>query len=336
MRSFRLIACCAVLVPLTAALAPRGTAITFAPEDGLSLTKTYTQTLNAELSDIAFNMNGEEVEIEEVPTITITSNESIILNDTYETVEGRRATKLTRVFEELTRSREQVTEEETMSFEETSELEGLSVTFRWDEDEEAYTPRFTDEDESADEELLEELFADADMLGFLPTDEVEEGDSWSVELDDYRRLFSPSGELTFLDEEDEPTRDDIDEQIDENLEGEIECTFKGIEEVDDVRMAVIEFTIELDSEGETSEEMEVEDDEIDSATQSRIINIDSEYEGSLYFNLATGHVASVSLVGESNFSVEEAMVIVHPEFGEFTQSQTMFFEGELEAEITFE
>ncbi|MFT6714102.1 MAG: hypothetical protein ACJAVJ_001384 [Planctomycetota bacterium] len=336
MRSYRLIACCAALVPLTAALAPRGTAITFAPEAGLSLTKTYSQELNAELSDLTFSMNDEEVEVEELPTITITSNEVIVLTDSYDAVDEGRPTKLTRVFDELTRSRVQVTEEDEMNIEETSELEGLSVTFLWDEDESAYIASFTDEDESADEDLLAELFGDADMLGFLPRDEVEVGDTWSVELDDYRRLFSPSGELTFMDGDDEPSRDEIDDRIDENLEGEIECTFMGVEEVDDVRMGVIEFTIELESEGETSEEMEVEDEEIDSATESRTITIDSEYEGTLYFNLAAGHIASVTIVGESNFSVKEGVLIVHPEFGEFTQSQTMFFEGELEGEITFE
>ena len=336
MRSFRFIACCAALVPLTAALAPRGTAITFAPEAELSLTKTYSQVLNAELAEILFSMNGEDVEIEEVPTITITSTETIVLTDTYDAVGDGRPTKLTRVFDELSRSREQSAEEEQTTFEETSELEGLSVAFVWDDDESEYTARFTDEDESADEDLLDELFGDADMLGFLPRGEVEEGDTWSVELDDYRRLFSPSGELTFVDEDDEPSREEIDDMIDENLEGEIECTFKGVEEVDDVRMAVIEFTIELESEGETTEDMEVEDDEVDSATQSRTITIDSEYEGTLYFNLAAGHVASVTIVGESNFSIKEGVLIVHPEFGEFTQNQTMFFEGELEGEITFE
>ena len=92
---------------------------------------------------------------------------------------------------------------------------------------------------------------------------------------------------------------------------------------------------EVESEGETSEEMEVEDAEV-TARQTRTITIDSEYEGTLYFNLAAGHVASLTIVGESNFSITEGVIIDIPEHGEITQSQTMFFEGELEGEVTFE
>ena len=326
----------AVLLPLTAAFAPRGTAITFAPKEGSSLTKTYNQVLNAELAELSISFNGEEMEMEEQPELSISSVEKIVLTDTYDAVDEGRATKLTRVFDELSRGRTQTFGDESDETEEVSELEGLTVLFTWDGEEETYTAAFQEEDKDADKDLLADLFGDADMLGFLPTDEVEVDDTWSVELIDYRRLFSPSGELVFMNEDGESNKDEIDELLDDNLDGEIECTFTGIEDVDGTQMAVIAFTIELDSEAETSDALEPPYGDMPPGTATRKITTESEYEGTLYFNLAAGHISSATIVGETSFTVEEGVDFELPDGETFSQVQTMVFDGEVEVDITFE
>jgi len=326
----------AVLLPLTAALAPRGTTISFAPQEGLSLTKTFSQVLTAEIADLTVSMNDEEMELEGRPEMSIQSTEMIAITDTYTAVEGGRPTKLTRFFDELARSRSQEFDGESIESEETSELEGKSVLFEWDGDEESYEVRFSEDDEDADEDLLADLFGDADLLGFMPKEEVEEGDTWSVELIDYRRLFSASGDLVFLDEEGESSKDEIDELLDDNLEGEIECTFGGVEDVDDVLMALIEFTVEIESDAETSGDLGIDDPEVSSGVEVSEISTSSEFEGTIYFNLRAGHIASVEIVGETEFNISEGVEIELHSGETFNQMQTMVFEGELEVEITFE
>jgi hypothetical protein len=336
MRPGRLVIGLAVLLPLTAAWAPRGTTVTFAVEEGTSLTKTYTQTLIAELTEASIIFNDEEQEIEEMPEFSIESTETIVFTDTYDSVEDGRATTLTRTFDELARSRVSSAGGEEVESEETSELEQTTIIFKWDEDEEEYIARFSEDDEDGDEDLLEGLYGDADLLGFLPEGEVEVDDTWEVELKDYRRLFSPSGELIFLDEDGETSVDELDEQLDENREGEIECTFMGVEEVDDVRMAVIDFTIELESEAEVSEELPTEDPEMGPVMTTQRISTSAEYEGTIYFDLAAGHVASVTIVGESEITLQDNAEFELPNGMSIAQERARVFEAEVEGEVTFE
>ncbi|MDF1799589.1 MAG: hypothetical protein P1V81_10465 [Planctomycetota bacterium] len=326
----------ALPISLAAAFAPVGTAIRFAPEEGLSLTKTYEQKSMATLESILFRMGEEELDIEEIPEISIRSSEMIVFEDTYDSVEGGRATRLTRSFQELGRERTESYPDENGSItdtdtEETSGLADTVVVFSWDDDEEQYTVVFH-EDSEGDEDLLEDLFGDADLLGFLPDGEVEVGDTWEPDVEAFKRLLSPGGDLVFLDDEGESSADEIDEEIDESLDGEIECELESIED----GIATITVTMELEGSGDIETDMDGDGEMIESGVQLREVSIDSEYEGTLTWNLRAGHMVAFSLVGETEVSILEQVTLQIANGEEFEQAQTMIFSSETEIEYSAE
>ena len=326
----------ALAAGLTAGLAPTATTIRFAPEEGLSLTKTFATSTSAELDDMTFEMGGEELELPEIPEINIRSTETIVFEDTYDAVADGRPTQLTRAFSELDRSRNETFPGEggeltDNDIEETSELTDTVVVFTWDEDDEEYTAAF-DEDADGDEELLEGLWCDADVLGFLPDGEVEEGDTWEVDVEHYTIFFSPSGDLTFLDQDGNSSRDEIDEEIEESLDGEIECELESVED----GLAMISVTIEVEGSGDTEQELEGDGEMVDGGTATRAVEVESEYEGTLVWDLRAGHMVSFELVGESEVSISEGVTLDITTGDTFEQVQTMYFTSETEIEVTFE
>jgi len=321
---------------LTAALAPTETTIRFAPEEGLSLTKTFESRTSAELEELLFEMGGEEVEIPEIPEISIRTSETLVFEDTYDAVEEGRPTRLSRSFQELGRSRSEDMpgpegERVEVEGEESSELVDTVVIFTWDEDEEEYTAEY-DEDADGDEELLDGLFADADLLGFLPEGEVAEGDTWEADIDAFHKLFNPGGDLTFLDEEGESTRTEIDEDLEESMEGEIECELEGVED----GLAIIAITLEVEGMGDIETELEGDGEMVDDGVQLREISVESEYEGAMVWDLEAGHLVSIELVGEAEVSILEKVTLNISTGDSFEQAQTMIFTSETELEITFE
>ena len=66
----------------------------------------------------------------------------------------------------------------------SSALEGETVMFEWDEDEEAYEVT-----SDADDGLLADLRMDIDFAGFLPDGAVDEGDEWELQPDAYRKVI---------------------------------------------------------------------------------------------------------------------------------------------------
>jgi len=324
-----------LLLPTTLAFMPTGASIRFAPKEGLTLTKTFVQKSVATLDSVELTMGDESQEVEEVPEIKIDSTETIVFEDTYTGMGDGRPTKLTRKYEELGRTRDQSTPDEDISTEESSELADLTVIYSWDDDDEVFTVAF-DDDSDGDEDLLEPTWCDADLLGFLPEGEVDEGDTWDVEIDAWRHVLEPGGDLTFLDEDGESNSDEIDDEISESLDGDIECEFKGFREEDDVRVAVIAVTIELTGEGDLESELEVEDEHLTSATQTRTVSIDTELEGELLWDVAAGHMVSFSAVGETTVEMNEGLVLEIDTGDTWDQAQLLTFSSEVELEFTFE
>lgn len=324
-----------LLLPTTLAFMPTGASIRFAPEEGLTLTKTFVQKSTATLESVELTMGDESQEVDEVPEITIDSSETIVFEDTYTGVGDDRPTKLTRKFEELARTREQSTPDEDVSSEETSELEDLTAIYTWDDDDESYSAAF-DDDSDGDEDLLEPTWCDADLLGFLPEGEVDEGDTWDVDIDAWRHVLEPGGDLSFLNEDGESNSDEIDQEISDSLDGDIECEFKGFREDDDVRVAVIAVTIEVEGSGDLEEELEVEDEHISSAMQSREISVSTELEGELLWDVGGGHLLSFSAVGETNVEMNEGLTLEIETGDTWDQSQLLTFSSEVELDFTFE
>ncbi len=278
--------------------------VAFSVAEGTSLTTTYSRVLTLELasSELSMVFDGDEEEAEAMEVeMTIIETENLTFTDAYTQVEGGRVGTITRTFDELTSSSVQRVvdpggeglDEETPG---GSELESVTVVFSWDEEEQQYATSLGEGEQDVDLELLEELDAVADFTWFLPSESLEEGDTWEIDLDAFRHLSAISGELGIVreGEEDEP-EDDFGDQFDENLSGEMAGEFKGLREADGLQLAVLRISAELETSIEQSEQFE-EDDGRGSLTDSYEFSF--ELEGELLWDLEGGHAHSFEFAGD--------------------------------------
>lgn len=272
----------------------RASSITFHPKEGLELSKSFRMTYEVELDEMTLSVGGEEVSMDGTEmSMTLELEESVSVSDTYVAMGDGRPEKLRRTFDELAHSQKSSgTQVLTTDEEYKSDLEGETVLFVWDEDEEECVASF--EDSEADEDLLEELEEDMDLRGFLPEGEVEEGDSWELEASEMERLLSLGGDLHFEtgDEEEGEEADDLNRAWDdalENLEGTITCTYSGDSEVDSRMVAAI--TIEAEFYGSA---------DADALT----VTMTFDLEGQLDWDLEGGHFVAFELGGEFDVDVE--------------------------------
>jgi hypothetical protein len=290
----------------------------FAVEEGTEIVKVFEQSFDVELDSISMVFDGNEMPTDGFDlSMTREMTSRIELSDSYVSVGDGQPNKLKRSFVSL--SGESISDtvspqgEEHKEDTETSELEGATVVFTWDADEEEYTITF-DEDEG-DEDLLEDLEEDTDLRAFLPEDDVEEGDSWKIEGKAFDALFSPGGDLK-LEGEEEEEEDGLNSQFEENLDGDMLGTYKGLREVDGVEVAVIELSGELWSEAE-------EDVEQGMGEGSMTAALTMEITGELLWDLEGGHFASVEVEGAVEMSMDTEMTIQE----EHEMEQSMAFTG---------
>ena len=76
----------------------------------------------------------------------------------------------------------------------TSELEGSTVVFTWNDDDGEYELSFP-EGEEGDAELLEGLTEDMDFRALLPDGELSEGESYDIDLAGLVDVMAPGGDL---------------------------------------------------------------------------------------------------------------------------------------------
>src|SRR5262249_29772967 len=135
--------------------------------------------------------------------ITIEDEQHVVVTDHYVSLSGGRPTKLERSFDELSGKSRSKFEFEGMGGEEggpeedandeSSSLQGKSVTFAWDKDAEKYDLAFAEG--KGDEDLLKDLEEDMDLRGILPTKSVSQGDSWDLDAKLFQHVLSPGGDL---------------------------------------------------------------------------------------------------------------------------------------------
>lgn len=293
----------------------RATSIAFHPEEGLELSKEFDMSVEVDLDEMTVLVDGEEAALDGMEA-SMRFEERVVVTDSYVAMGDGRPEKLRRTFDVLTSSEtssgslSEPTEEVG-----ASDLEGETVLFEWDDDEEEFVPSF--EDSEADEALLEELEEDMDLRGFLPEDEVEEGDSWEFEAVEMERLLELGGDLGIetAEEEEEEEEDDMDRAMDEvfeNLDGTITCTYTGDREEDSRSIATITIA------GEFSGSADAEDD-------SGSVTVTFDLEGQLDWDLEGGRFVAFELGGDIDIEfefVEEDMTMNMSMDGEITMSGT--------------
>ena len=354
-RNTLLVASLAATAPALVAFRPTVEKITFAPAEGTTVTKTFTNTMNAMLDDMSMLMNGEEqpmmpeieMDMEVVQTVQIT--------DEYVKMRGSRVQQLKRTFDEIDTEMTMdmiieamgQSQEESPSGSGTSELEGQTVVFTWDEDEEEYKVT-APEGEEVEEDLLENLVEDMDLRVLLPDEEVGEGDSWDIPLAGLVDILSPGGDLK-LDMEMDGQRapgpspemmSNFREMFGDMLEGSAKGTFVEMREADGVRVAVIAIELEIDTARDMSEFLdEMLGEEIPPGMEFTMDRVDVEFAleatGELLWDLSGGHVHSMELEGDSMIAIDMEMSM---DFGGQSMSMEMSMEmsGTMVTEVTTE
>ena len=305
--------------------------IAFAPEDGSSVTKTFARTLElAGEETMTVVRNGEEGTLYRM-SIDRSESWRIVLADDYLAVADGRPRRLSRTFEEISVEMEVVLLSEVVSVEGESDLEGMTVVFTWDEEEEEYRVEFAEETDG-DAELLEGLVEDADLRDFLPGEERDEGDEWEVDATEaMARLLFPGGDLAVVLDAEEDTRRPFEDALWKALQGEITCTYRGTRDEDGVEVAVIGLEGELEAEATESSETDADAELLSGQTEIRKA-VELELEGELLWSVELGRVYGLSVEAEVRSSFESVSSRSTDDF-EFERRTAQTFEGTLVVEL---
>lgn len=350
----------AVLAPAFLMITPlaQQEEIQFAPEVDTTVTKTFSTDMDFNLDDFSLLVNGEDMgAMMGAFEMSMTNESEIGVTDTYLAVADGRPTKLKRTFNalETNTSVDFATEfgGESQDIPGSSPLEGATVVYTWDPEEEAYSVAY--EEEGGDEDLLEGLLEDFDLRTVLPDGPVSVGDSWVVDTKALAELAMQGNSLHILPEEmgDEEMEmmemfqgEDFMSLMEDMYQGTVTCTLKGTREVEGETLADIEIDIELSAATDLSEMMmgmiaqitESQGEEMPPFDLSTAdLNADMEGEGILVWNL-TRDVAH-GLEGSGDFSAAFDLSASVEEGGESIDiDASVELSGSMtqEIEVTFE
>ena len=330
-------------VPALWAFSTPGDRLAFAPAEGTTLTKTFSNTVELTLDEMSMVMNGEEQDMSMLGMeMTMTNVSELEFTDTYTRMADGRPGQLERSYESLgnttsTSQSNQMMGSTDLDIPSSSELEGETVLFTWDEEEGAYVATFP-EDADSDEALLEGLEEDTDLRGFLPSGEVAEGDTWEVDTEYLVHLMAPGGDLKLLPEEvdgmggmGDPTSELGFSEMLGDIEGDVYCEYKGLRD----GLAVIAVEMEISSTNDLTEMIRAAMEDADMGAMGAEIdfhgvNVDMEIEGegTLLWSPEAGHFTSFEFSGDMEQVMEMAMAASTP-MGDMEMEQTITMSGNL-------
>ena len=178
--------------------------VQFLPAEGSTLTKRFQQNWEMVLEDVRVFVDGEDWSRWVAPGNLHTQlRQTVVVSDTYGKTEDGRPLSLDREYRQL--SQELVATSRSGGFvgfgealrdvSGSSDLEGTSVHFRWEDG--AYERAFQRVDAGSDSRLLQGLSEDMDLRALLPEGPVEAGDEWELELSHIPDLLTPGGSLSW-------------------------------------------------------------------------------------------------------------------------------------------
>jgi len=300
--------------PLLVALQPRGDNVAFHPEDGSSLSKEYGIDFTFSIGDITAYADGQDLS-ESVPAdFELVGDTSMVVTDKYVETVGGRPLQLIRTFDSMEMYWEAM--DDSGDAEEFSELEGKSVKFVWNEEDEAYDVSYHESE--GDEELLQGLGVDMDLRALLPEGEVSEGDTWTVAA---RQLASvifygtnfEDLDMSLDDEDIGPLiESELLPQIENLMEGfSGECEYLGRADVDGTSIGRIglkiagEGTIDLVGFIERVLEQQMPQEmEFDASVDEASIELSMDGEGELRWDLDAGHLHDYEMSSEMEILVD--------------------------------
>lgn len=311
-------------------------------EDGQVRRTSYTFEEQRSLSEMSSTMNGEEQGgMDDMQHEQSYGASGVFVDRTVETVDSKR-TVFDREYEDLALDMsieinppygEGVNEEASGE----SELEGSTVRFTWDADDEEFSPGFP-EGESGDDDLLEGLTAEFPWASYLPEEGVEAEDEWEIAPEVLIRTMELGGDMSLSTDEEGSLRSVMSQVSggrDGEYGGEMTATLVAVTEVDGRTQAEISIEVNVsiaqDNTEDARAEMEDSDELPEGAVvpdlQSMVIETTYEGEGTLVWDVEGGYLVSLEFELELE-SIHTIQLLV--EFGDQSMDieQVMFFEGE--------
>jgi hypothetical protein len=342
--------------PALVAFSERGQGVAFAPRDGLVVTKHYSQSDQSALDEMSLSINGQEQD----PSMTgmemeISSRMEVRLTDEYGPLKGGRPARLKRTYDkisshtDMTVGAAMLPEPEEMSMVGESELEGEVVLFKWNEKSGEYDVSFA-EDNGSDAKLLDDLAEDTDLRALLPASEVSDGDTWEIDPNALTRVLAFGGSLK-LDVETESsggfagmgagssTMPSPSEFLGA-LEGSVTAEYKGTREQDGVRVAVLQLTIAVTTAKDMTEYFKEAAKELPEGMEMEMDydGVDMEFgfdgEGLALWNLASGHLYSFEMSGDTTTTIDMSMTMSVGGMGNMAVEQTLTLTGNQTIKLT--
>ena len=190
----------AALLPLAPVALFSTQELAFAPAEESEHQKTFSTIGSFQTADgsVTVSIEPEAFPIE----IQIDWEQEVTITDRYQSVAEGRPTRYAREFESIKYEGDSTLSiddpDEPVEIEQSpvgeSALEGATILFKWDDEDESYSR--TSEDEDLDDDLLAGIAEPMDFRTLLPDSTVEVGDSWepnSLALSNY---LKPGGDLS--------------------------------------------------------------------------------------------------------------------------------------------
>lgn len=315
-------------------------ALRFEPEEGTVLKRVFEAEAEYHLTDLSASIDGEPLERSgELPDYGMSFQEHIAVTDTLQSVSDGRPTELVRTFDELSQANTDSSEGEDTETTLTSPLQGRSVRFSWDAEDERYEIEAADEGE-LDEGLAAWLAEDLDLRLVLPPGEVAPGDEWELEAKLYLAFMWPSGLLDFHVEGEEPSEEDRapSRQTIERMEGSGTARLEEVREEDGLRLAVIHVELEITTGSETTLPA-LEEDELARPEIKIEVEIERTLTGTILWDLEHGHAHSAELECKASRLHSESWTVAGEQDGEELSAdveQARMLEGTIHYRATIE
>lgn len=306
--------------PALLAFVPQTAKVSFHPTEGSTLSKTFELEIDMAMDDLSVMVDGMDmggmIPLEEDPAVN--AHMTMEIKDEYIAVGSGRPTELVRTFDSMTVDYEAIPGES--GSESADDIEGMSVRFKWNEEDSAYDVAFADEDSERDPEMLDGLGEDMDLRALLPESaDVAEGDTWEVSEDLVAGVLIPGLDMTRamgaagaqdMPEEAAMMFDMLSEQIEAFPKSyEIACEYKGVRDMDGAQIGTIAINLEGTGEIDLSEVImegiaQQGGGEVDADISHADFQIELDGEGTLLWNLEAGHLHSFELSTEMTLIFE--------------------------------
>ncbi|MCA9000581.1 MAG: hypothetical protein KDB61_01565 [Planctomycetes bacterium] len=177
-------------------VAPMAETLEFTPKSGVQITRTLTAERSMEMEYSKLTFMDHEIDLGD--GISMTSTRSAVLVDSIDKVEDGLILEFTRFYETIVDDSETEDGDGAARVEapdgDPSDLQGKSVGFAWDAEEDAYSARYAG-NEPGEDEWLDGLTAALDFTEWLPSEDVDVGDKWEIPMEELASALWFGGRL---------------------------------------------------------------------------------------------------------------------------------------------